>query len=228
MTAASPPAARDSLPWVAGRVEHRVLSPADVPALAGAEARCRAAVREVVATGDADAAADPPPDCGAEALEGRLGAPDEWSDVRLRPELSDVVMFHTGGLPQSMRSEEVDRARVEVDDAAAALLDGLGLCPPGTHWALSGHLWYRAGSVMGWHTNTRVPGWRAYLTWVGEPDRSGFRWREPDGGSIETNRDQGLDLRLFHLSAEVPLWHCVWAGTDRHSFGYRLAGHPPT
>jgi hypothetical protein len=215
------PAGREALTGMAGTVDHR---PVDDAELTEAEAACRDAVRGVVGggAGGGDASA-----CDAEALEPRLASPDEWSDVRLQPGLTDVVMLHTGGLPQSVRDEEVDHRRAAVDEAMTRALDRLGLCPPGTRWALSGHLWYRAGSVMGWHTNTRVPGWRAYLSWVGEPDRSFFRWREPGSGSVATSWDRGLDLRLFHLPATEAVWHCVWAGTERHSFGYRLVASDP-
>jgi hypothetical protein len=207
-------------------IDHRPLSPGAHPGLAEAEERCRDAVRAAAGTGVGGSPEAPSPDCDEAALAPRLDDPDAWSDVRVQPELTDVVLLHTGGLPQSCQSEEVDRHRAVVDRAMDDALDGLGLSPPGTRWALSGHLWYRAGSVMGWHTNTRVPGWRAYLTWVAEPERSFFRWRDPASGEIGTSWDQGLDLRLFHLPADPPVWHCVWAGTDRHSFGYRLVVAP--
>jgi hypothetical protein len=197
-------------------------------AVGAAEAACRQAVRAVVGhPADTVAAAPPPAECGGEALAARLADPDGWSDVRVVPSLTDVVLLHTGGLPQSRVTPAVTHARQAVDAAVAELLRERGSTPPATAWALSGHLWYRPGSVMGWHTNTRVPGWRAYLTWVAEGGRSFFRFRDPDSGELVTSWDTGLDLRLFHLSATSPTWHTIWSGTERHSFGYRLVQAPP-
>ena len=65
------------------------------------------------------------------------------------------------------------------------------------------------------------------MTWVAEPGVSFFRYRDPADGRVVTSWDTGLDLRLFHVSATDAFWHCVWAGTPRHSFGYRLVEPDP-
>lgn len=211
--------AADRLSLSAGPFAHWSLDATDEPALAATEAACREAVRGVLPP------ADRPPgsakDCDDSVLAGRLDDPDEWSDISVQPALSGVVALHNRRLDD--RAEAVVGPRREaVDRALAEAADERGWCPEGTSWQPSGHLWYRAGTALGWHTNTRVPGWRAYLTWVAEPSRSFFRFRDPEDGSVVTSWDTGLDLRLFHVSATEPFWHCVWAGTDRHSFGYRL------
>jgi hypothetical protein len=198
---------------------HWSLDAVDEPALAAAEAHCREAAIELVDRLPLGPADRPAAECDEATLLGRLGAPDDWSDVGVRPELSDLVALHTGDL----RAEtSVAEPREQVRQAMVEALDRRGWCPPGTDWAISGHLWYRPGSLLGWHTNTRVPGWRAYLSWAAEPGRSFFRYRDPHDGQVHTSWDTGLDLRLFHVSTTDVLWHCVWSGTERHSFGYRL------
>ena len=204
---------------------HWALGAEDEPALAATEAACRRAVVRTL-----PAPADPPTgsvdDCDEAVLARRLDDPDGWSDVTVRPELSELVALHNGRLDD--RAEAlVGPPREAVTAALAGAARDRGWCPEATSWQMSGHLWYRAGSALGWHTNTRVPGWRAYLTWVAEPGGSFFRYRDPRDGAVVTSWDTGLDLRLFHVSATDVFWHCVWAGTDRHSFGFRLVDTAP-
>jgi hypothetical protein len=202
---------------------HWSLDPGDEPVLAEAEQRCRDAAVALVDRLPLGPTDRPASECDEPALFDRLDAPEHWSDVGVRPELSDLVAMHTGDL----RAEtSVAGPREDVWRAMVDTLRRRGWCPPGTDWAISGHLWYRPGSLLGWHTNTRVPGWRAYLSWVPEPGRSFFRYRDPHDGEVHTSWDTGLDLRLFHVSSTDVLWHCVWSGTERHSFGYRLVDAP--
>jgi hypothetical protein len=222
---ALPPAERARLGEDRADFEHHRLAPEHREVLGRAEARCRRAVLAAVGPSPAGGEVEVPAACGEGSLRQRLDDPEGWSDVRVRPEMTDVVVLHTGGLPQSCVLDSILEARARVDEPVNRVLSEMGLRPAGTSWRVSGHLWYPGGSVMGWHTNVRVPGWRAYVTWVGQPGRSFFRYRAADG-MLVTSRDTGLDLRLFHLDADQALWHCVWAGTDRHSFGYRLVEDP--
>jgi hypothetical protein len=212
-------------PEVSPTVEHWVLDADAVPALAGAEAACRRSVRDYVARRPEPAEASLSESaCDEAALAQRIDDPDAWSDVSVRPEISDLVAMNGGRLAGDPAEAELTAHQETVAVAVEAELAVRGLCPPGAAWSPSGHLWYPAGSALSWHTNARVPGLRAYLTWVAEPGHSYFRYREPVSGDIVTSWDQGLDLRVFTVSASEPFWHCVWAGTDRHSFGYRLTG----
>jgi hypothetical protein len=218
-----PAAARTALP-APFTFEHWPLAEGDEPALAAAEATCRAAASELADRLPLPERGRSEDELDEAVLAGRLDEPDRWSDVGVTPELSDMLALHTGDLREE---QSVAVPREAVGEAMVDALARRDWCPPGTGWAISGHLWYRAGSVLGWHTNTRVPGWRAYLSWAAEPGRSFFRYRDPIDGRIVTSWDTGLDLRLFHVSATEPLWHGVWAGTDRHSFGYRLVDVDP-
>ena len=202
---------------------HWSLDAVDEPELAAAEAHCRDAASALVERLPLGPADRPAAECDEATLLGRLDDPDAWSDVGVRPDLSDLVALHTGDLRAEASAAE---PREEVRRAMVEALDRRGWCPPGTGWAISGHLWYRPGSLLGWHTNTRVPGWRAYLSWAAEPGRSFFRYRDPHDGVVHTSWDTGFDLRLFHVSTTDVLWHCVWSGVERHSFGYRLIDAP--
>ncbi len=216
-----PAAPPEALASVGDWFHHWSLSELDEPAIAAAEAACRRAVLDVLPEPGPGSSFDEA-DCDSPTLLSRLGEPDAWSDVSVMPTLSNMVALHNGRLPADAEAA-VAGPREALTVAMVAALERRGWCPEGTAWAMSGHLWYRAGTGLGWHTNTRVPGWRAYLTWTEEPGgESYFRYRDPSDGSIVTSVDTGLDLRLFHVSATEPFWHCIWAGAERHSFGYRL------
>ena len=86
----------------------------------------------------------------------------------------------------------------------------------------SGHFWYPKGSYMGWHTNSRAPGWRIYINFAEEPDKSFFRYRDPETGEIITSWDNQWNLRVFRITARKPIWHCVHSDTNRFSLGYML------
>lgn len=160
--------------------------------------------------------------CSEQALAVAVGRSHDTSDIRTDTSLTNCVVFHTTGLPGSVVNDEVTRRREVADGLVGDLLRGLIL--PGAPWEIkvSGHFWYPPGSYMGWHTNHRVPGWRAYLTHAEEEGRSYFRYRDPGGGSVVTSWDGQWDLRVFRVDPARPLWHSVWSGTHRYSFGYRL------
>jgi len=216
---ARPPAPRAALGPSRTRFDHWGLAPPDEPSLAEAEAACRQAVERLLAT-----LTRPPTLAGAAAcdpsvLAGRLDDPGGWSDIAVRPELSDLLALHRGELREHV---EIAEARRAVGAATVEAVTERGWLPTGTGWDLSGHLWYPARTALGWHTNARVPGWRVYLSWTAAPGASFFRYRDPVDGGIVTSWDTGFDLRLFHVGDDLPFWHCVWAGAERHSFGYRL------
>jgi hypothetical protein len=173
---------------------------------------------------EAAVAFEPVADAEARVSEAALvdaAAGDGASDIRTDPELSNCLVFHTSGLPGSVDDPRI----VELREVADTLLrDRLRMIvgDPGLELRASGHFWYPPGSYMGWHTNVRVPGWRAYVTYAAEPARSFFRYRDPQTGEVVTSWDDGWDLRVFRVDPRHPFWHSVYSGTDRYSFGYRL------
>jgi hypothetical protein len=157
-----------------------------------------------------------------DALAEAMASDDDRSDMRTDPGMATCLVFHTGGLPGSMVDERVTALRRRVDagmnDLVRNVLVGIGRATA----AVSGHLFYPPGAYLGWHTNVRVPGWRAYLTYAEEPERSFFRYRDPTDGEVVTSWDTGWDLRVFWVDPLRPLWHAVYSDTNRFSFGYRL------
>ena len=76
---------------------------------------------------------------------------------------------------------------------------------------------------MGWHTNHDFPGDRWYFVYNTEPDRSFFRYIDPDTGQMETAWEPaGWCLNHFVAgNYQSPLWHCIYTSGYRFSFGIR-------
>jgi len=161
-----------------------------------------------------------------DALTTALARDHDISDIRTDTSLTNCLAFHTSGLPGSAVREDVTRHREAADDAVCELLHRRLPWAHAFDVEVSGHFWYPPGSYMGWHTNRRVPGWRAYLTYAEEPGQSYFRYRDPSDGAVVTSWDTGWDLRVFHVGGPRPFWHAVYSGTNRYSFGYRLVPSP--
>lgn len=87
----------------------------------------------------------------------------------------------------------------------------------------SGHFLYpKEGGFMSWHTNADYACKRVYITYVEEPNKSFFRYK--DGDEIVTSwDDERIVVREFDVNKEPPyFWHCVYSETNRYSFGYRI------
>lgn len=71
---------------------------------------------------------------------------------------------------------------------------------------------YPPGGYMGWHTNSDVPGKRAYLTYAEQDNQSYFKFIS--NGKVRTSWDRkGWQVRMFEPKREHNqlLWHCVRA-----------------
>ena len=137
--------------------------------------------------------------------------------------ISNVIPFNTAKYEDAVSDQQLRDLRKQIDDRIGGVIRQLFASTPGKISLIqSGHFWYPAGSFMSWHTNGRVPGWRAYLSFTEEPGQSFFRYRDPQTGDIVTLQDSGWDLRIFKLDSENPLWHAVYSNTNRFSFGYML------
>ncbi len=160
-----------------------------------------------------------------ESLEAVLGSGEDISDVRTHG-IADYLIFNDVRLAGAVDSEAVREARREVDRRIAAAMRQL--FRGATSICLSGHFLYPAGSYIGWHTNSLVPGWRLYINVAEEPGKSYFRFRDPHSGEIVTSVDEGLNFRMFRFTeaGEPDLWHTVFTGTLRYSFGYRVERAP--
>lgn len=63
---------------------------------------------------------------------------------------------------------------------------------------------------MGWHTNSRVPGWRVYINYAEEAGKSFFRFCDPVTEDIVTLDDREWNIRVFRITSEKPVWHTIW------------------
>ncbi len=174
----------------------------------------------------------PHPDPQSKASDADLAAVlrtgVDVSDVRTDDDLGNALVFHTGGLATSIVDPDVVARREQIDARMPALVQHALAAAEAPVVIASGHFWYPPGGYLGWHTNSRVPGWRVYLTYASEPGRSGFRHLDPETGEIHTTLDGAWDLRAFRVGPAEPLWHAVWAECDRFSFGYRIPEPDPT
>lgn len=85
---------------------------------------------------------------------------------------------------------------------------------------LSGSYEYPVHGYMGWHTNSEAPGLRMYASYA--TGVSAFRYMDDAGDSYDSMDDLGWNFRLFNVTKENPLWHCVWAESPRLSIGFRI------
>lgn len=81
---------------------------------------------------------------------------------------------------------------------------------------------YNPMSGMYWHTNSDLPGTRMYYTFT--LDKAVFKYIDPDTGNVYEDWDTvgGWTARSFEVTAENPLWHCVWTSGRRFSFGFMI------
>jgi len=152
---------------------------------------------------------------------------DDIHGVASDRSISNALVFSTARIHDAIRSREVEQARETVDRGMEQLILQVFDDPRLLECLVSGHLWYPPGSFMGWHTNSRVPGWRAYVTYAETAGRSFFRYYDDRRDEIVTLSDRNWNLRLFRISSETPLWHAVHSDTDRFSFGYMIRKRQP-
>jgi hypothetical protein len=154
------------------------------------------------------------------ALRDLLDAGRDVRGIATEREITNAIPFNGRNVPHVVKSRKVAALRRAVDVVLQASLRDLFVAGEDPILVPSGHYWYPPGSYMGWHTNSRFPGWRLYLTWAEEPGRAFFRYRDPDNGEIVTSLDECLTLRVFRVSREKPIWHAVYSQTHRFSLGY--------
>jgi len=88
-------------------------------------------------------------------------------------------------------------------------------------WEMTGNFLWEKGDFMGWHTNYTSPGIRCYFAYSFEDNSNIFRYRNPYTEEIINSYDKkGWNLRLFHVNADNPFWHCVVINSKRISLGF--------
>ncbi len=159
----------------------------------------------------------------SEALEALLLSGSDRSDIRTDPTITNYFIFHTEGYETSILNKDIIVQRSKVDHIISrkvkAIFKGSDLTIQN-----SGLLFYPPGGYIGWHTNSRVPGWRLYINYVEEPGKSFFRYWDSEAKEIITRWDTGYDFRLFKVDQKKLFWHAVYSDTYRYSIGYRIVG----
>jgi len=141
--------------------------------------------------------------------------------------ISNVISFGSQKVTDTVFDDRIKADRCRVDKLMGRLLKSVFLSKGPLKISSSGHFWYPPGSYMGWHTNSRVPGWRVYINYAEEPGKSFFRYRDPSTKEIVTLNDNVWNIRIFRITGEQPIWHAVYSDTNRFSFGYMVHQQPP-
>jgi hypothetical protein len=77
---------------------------------------------------------------------------------------------------------------------------------------------YPPYSMMGWHTNSNYEGIRTYYTYT--EDEAVFRYVDSNGDMQLDYDNIGWTRRTFKIQKKNPLWHSIWAKSNRYSFGF--------
>ena len=83
----------------------------------------------------------------------------------------------------------------------------------------SGSKLYPPGGYLQWHTNANDVGIRVYCVYA-TGDGCWFRYVNKNGEMVTLPDVQGWNVRAFPITRKAPLWHCVYAGSERYSFGF--------
>ena len=160
-----------------------------------------------------------------EALRQILQKGKDIHGIATHREISNVIVFNAENISDAIESSVILEMRLKID---AIMKDKINNIFGGHRLSIvpSGHFWYPPGGFMGWHTNQKAPGWRIYINYTEESEKSFFRYQDPDSGEIITKNDDIINFRLFRICPEKPLWHAVYSDTHRFSFGYMVRMTP--
>ncbi len=166
-------------------------------------------------------------DQASDAVDEKALAPllsgDAWiSDIVEDRQISNCIAYNFDNVKDAVIDKNLASLRRRLDDIVLSRMRALFPLSPNLTVENTGHFWYPRGGYMSWHTNLRTPGWRCYISFADEPGRSFFRFRDPRDERVITSWDQTWNLRLFHITPALPLWHAVYSETDRISLGYKI------
>jgi len=83
----------------------------------------------------------------------------------------------------------------------------------------SGSKLYPLGGYLQWHTNSNDIGIRVYCVYA-TGEGCWFRYMNRQGEIVTLVDSVGWNVRAFPITRKAPLWHCVYAGSERYSFGF--------
>lgn len=163
----------------------------------------------------------------AAALTQILATKKDVHGISTQREISNVICFGASNIDDAIHHEQIRALRQEVDRELSACIGGIFVQPLTEKLVSSGHFWYPEQSFMGWHTNSQSPGWRIYINYAEQENQSFFRFKDNISGEITTLWDKEWNLRVFKITQQQPLWHCVYSNTNRFSLGYMLKTTTP-
>jgi hypothetical protein len=83
----------------------------------------------------------------------------------------------------------------------------------------SGNKFYPTGGFLAWHTDD--VGTRVYCSYA-YGGGCWFRYQDPKTKEIVTlDETIGWNFKKFTITKDVLLWHCVYAGSERLTFGFK-------
>ena len=86
-----------------------------------------------------------------------------------------------------------------------------------------GLFWYPKGGFREWHTNEYTrQGWRLYLVYADEDEKSWFSYKHPETGKLHTIPDKTGYINIFKITKDPPIWHNVYSQTNRISLGIHV------
>ncbi len=137
-------------------------------------------------------------------------------------DLSNGIPFAAPHIAGSVNDPEVINRRRLIDKLMQEKVNSMFSTWKDLMASPSGLFWYPPGCCMGWHTNSKATGWRIYLNYAETEGKSFFRYRDPVTMQIVTLMDKQWNFRVFRVTDENPLWHCIYSNTNRFSIGYRV------
>lgn len=157
-----------------------------------------------------------------EELKKILNSQNTVHGITTSPEISNCLTFNLDSVKDSLTKESIRLSRNALDQIVRARLEKLFKVNYELSITNSGHFLYPPGGFMSWHTNLKSPGWRLYINYAEEPEKSFLRYQDPDSGQIVTSWDKKWNFRLFKIDPKKLFWHAVYSNTNRYSFGYRI------
>lgn len=158
--------------------------------------------------------------CSPAALENLLAEKKDIHGLATHRSISNGICFGSSHIEGAVIDEQVSSTRQVVDHLVRGKVNELFDSWKDLSVSPSGAFWYPRECSMGWHTNSKAPGWRIYINYADTEGESFFRYQDPETKEIITLSDNNWNFRVFKVSAEKPLWHCIYSNTNRFSLGY--------
>lgn len=159
-------------------------------------------------------------DVSPETLHSLLSQNIDVHGIATDRTLSNGICFNASHIRGSVIDSQVAAKRRVLDKLMTDKAQRLFETEKDLSVFSSGLFWYPPGCAMGWHTNSKAPGWRIYINFAERAGESFFRYQDPTTSELITLLDKHWNFRMFHVKQDEPFWHCVYSNTNRFSLGY--------